>query len=608
MRPLPLPDPGTPPRSSATRLLTWQAWRQRDVLTRSLAAGIVSLLGSAAAPLLLGEAVDAGLAAGFGSELLVWCGWMLVAAATIVVSGVFSHTYDVENWVRAALGFTELVGDKASRAGHAVTRRLPTGEVVAAVANDALRVGDMFAMAGRFTGGVVAYLVVAAYMLTQDLLLGLVLTLGIPVVAAVLALLVRPLQRRQQTHREATGRLTALGADTVSGLRILRGIGGEEVFAGRYAQQSQDVRHRGVRVAAVQSVLDGLQVLLPGLLTALVLWLGARAVVRGDLTSGQLVTFYGYAAFLAWPVQMATQMLQMTTNAVVSARKILGVLRVTEATPQAAAPADAPPSGSDLVDHASGLILRPGRVVALVCADPDVSARLATRLGRIDDDVEAGTPVTLGGVRLADLDKAALRHRVVVSEATPHLFSGVLGEALDARGRAGEAELLAAMLTADAHDVLDSVPGGLHGELPEQGRSLSGGQRQRVALARALLTDPEILVLVEPTSAVDAHTEARIAERVAEARRGRTTLIVTASPLVLDHVDEVTLLDTAGRVVTTGTHAGLLARRDDDGARYRAVVGRSMAEPDVTDPTAPVGTPPHRRTDEAGTTLEGAAR
>src|SRR5690606_23831879 len=143
-----------------------------------------------------------------------------------------------------------------------------------------------------------------------------------------------------------------------------------------------------------------------------------------------------------------------------------------------------------------------------------------------------------------------------------------------------------------------ALPICLAGELPEKGRSLSGGQRQRVALARALLTEPEILVLVEPTSAVDAHTEARIAERVAEVRRGRTTLVVTASPLVLDHLDEVVLLDDDATVAASGTHAELLARRAAHGAAYRAVVGRSMAEDD-TDST---------ETDRTDTDLEGAAR
>ena len=612
MRPLPLPDVGTPPLASPARLLAWQGWRQRDVLAKSLVAGVVAMLASAAAPLLIGRAIDEGLSQGFSGPLFAWCGAMLLAAGVIVVAGIYNHIWDVENWVRASLSFSQLVGYKASRSGHAITRKLPTGEVVAAVANDALRVGDMYSMVGRFAGGAMAYAVVVAIMLSAHLQLGLVLALGVPVVAAVLGLLVKPLQSRQTTQREATGRLTSLGSDTVSGLRILRGIGGEDVFAGRYARQSQEVRRQGVRVAVLQSVLDGLQVLLPGLLAVAVLWLGARAAVRGEITGGQLVTFYGYAAFLAWPVQMATQMLQMVIRAVISSRKILDVLRVTEATPAATDPAEAPSAGAELVDETSGLRLRPGRVVGLVGADPDASAAVATRLGRFDDEAEAATPVRLGGVLLADLDKEALRRRVVVSEATPHLFSGVLGTELDARGRATEADLLAAMFTADAHDVLDSVPGGLAGELPEKGRSLSGGQRQRVALARALLTDPEILVLVEPTSAVDAHTEARIAERVAQVRRGRTTLVVTASPLVLDRLDEVLLLDDDGRVTASGTHDELLRRPDTDGAAYRAVVGRSMADPgpDEQDERPEEGDRHDEQTDGQPdrSSMEGAAR
>jgi ABC-type multidrug transport system fused ATPase/permease subunit len=295
-----------------------------------------------------------------------------------------------------------------------------------------------------------------------------------------------------------------------------------------------------------------------------------------------LVSFYGYAAFLGWPLRVATQMLQVYTRARVAAKKLITVLSVVPATGSQPATASAVPAGSLLVDDASGVTLHPGRVVALVGADPEDTARIATRMGRFDDEAEAETPVRLGGIRLADLDKDFVRERIVVAESTPHLFSGVLGEELDVRGTGAEAELMRALLVADAHDVLDSVPGGLAGELPEKGRSLSGGQRQRVALARAILAEPEILVLIEPTSAVDAHTEARIAERLAEARRGRTTLIVTASPLVLDHVDEVLFIED-GRVATHGEHRELLARPANvpgaaEAARYRAVIGRSMDE------------------------------
>ena len=149
--------------------------------------------------------------------------------------------------------------------------------------------------------------------------------------------------------------------------------------------------------------------------------------------------------------------------------------------------------------------------------------------------------VTLGGVPVAQLPLEELRRRIVVSETDPLLFSGPLREELDPWGRASDEQLLAAIAVANAEDVLDSLPEGLDGHMEERGRSLSGGQRQRLVLARALLAEAEILILVEPTSAVDAHTEARIAQRLREARRGRTTVVMTGSPLVLDQADRVVL-------------------------------------------------------------------
>lgn len=598
MRTLPLADPGTPDLRGPDRFLWWLARRQWGVLLGTLVVGILSFTCQAINPYLIGHAIDNGLTQGLGQELLTWVGAMAGVGVVQVITATLGHRYDVANWLRAAFTTSQLVGNHATRAGDAITAELPTGEVVSAVANDALRVGDVYAIAARFTGSLFAYAIVTVIMLRGSMQLGLVIALGLPVVAAVLALLVKPLQRRQSAQREAQGRLTTLGADTVSGLRILRGVGGEAVFTDRYRRQSQRVKDSGVAVAVTQSYLDGLKILLPGLFVALVLYLAAHAALRGEITPGQLVAFYGYAAYLSWPVVVATDTLQVYTRAKVAATKLITVLAIVPATGArtgGSSPAEDAPAGSSLIDDASGVELHAGRVVALVSADPDETARIATRMGRFDDEAEAETPVRLGGIRLADLDKELVRMRIVVAESTPHLFSGVLGEELDVRGLGVEAELMRAMMIADAHDVLDSVPGGLAGELPEKGRSLSGGQRQRVALARALLTDPEILILVEPTSAVDAHTEARIAERLADVRRGRTTLIVTASPLVLDHVDVVLFVED-GLVVAEGTHRELLDRPlaapgGREAARYRAVVGRSMDQSDdaLTSASTPEG-------------------
>ena len=136
-------------------------------------------------------------------------------------------------------------------------------------------------------------------------------------------MIIGPLQRRQREQREEVGQLTALGADTVAGLRVLRGIGGEEVFLGRYRERSQGVRRAGVRVALPQSTLDASQVLLPGIFVVLVTWLGARLAIAGSIEPGELVAFYGYAAFLVIPLRTSAEAVDKITRSFVGARRML---------------------------------------------------------------------------------------------------------------------------------------------------------------------------------------------------------------------------------------------------------------------------------------------
>ena len=136
--------------------------------------------------------------------------------------------------------------------------------------------------------------------------MGLTVLIGVPALTAMLGLLVKPLQRRQSEHREQSGKLTTLGTDTVAGLRVLRGIGGEQTFVERYVRRSQQVRAAGVRMAGVQATLDAAQVVLPGIFVVLVTWLGARLAVQGRIDVGELVTFYGLAAFLVTPLRPST--------------------------------------------------------------------------------------------------------------------------------------------------------------------------------------------------------------------------------------------------------------------------------------------------------------
>jgi ABC-type multidrug transport system fused ATPase/permease subunit len=573
---LPDVDPGQAPTRTAGTYLRWLGRRQWRTLALGVLFGVTWMLALALAPWAVGKAVDDGLAARSAHGLAVWCGVLLTLGAVQVGAGVMRHRAAVTNWLQAALRTQQQVSRHVAVHGDAVTRRISTGEVLATAATDSGRIGKIFDVTARFAGSVASYLVVALLVLRIDVPLGLIVLVGSPVLVAVQTALVRPLQRRQAQRRIAEGELTALGADTAAGLRVLRGIGGEDGFVARYAVRNEAVRHAGVRVARVQATLDATQLLAPGLLTVLLTWRGAHAALDHRISVGQLVTVYGYAAFLLQPLTTATEMISAVVQGRVAAEHVIRVLAVRTGAPdqddRSGPTASAePPPGAVLEDPATGFRVPPGLLTALVATAPDDAAALALRLAGLQDTVQdaaggeggaggrtVGPCPRLGGVPVDRLSPDVLRRRVLVNEAEPRLFTGTLREAVDPYGRHDDAQVLAALSVADAGDVLASLPDGLDSTLDERGRSLSGGQRQRVVLARAVLADPEILVLVEPTSAVDTHTEARVAAALHAARAGRTTVATTASPPLLAHADHVVFLHD-GRVRATGTHAELLA-------------------------------------------------
>lgn len=568
MKQLPFPDPGHPDTRSPTRFLLWIGRQQLGTLALGVTFGVIWMLAQALLPYALGRAVDDGLAADDNGALLRWAAVLFALGAVQAVAGVLRHRAAVSNWLQASFRMVQVVSHHAARCGPAVRAKLTTGEIVATVSNDAMRAGGAFDITARLAGAIASYFVVAAVLLSSSFVLGLVVLLGVPVLVMSLSFVIRPLQARQREQREEVGRLTALGADTVSGLRVLRGIGGEQVFLARYRSRSEQVRRAGVRVALPQSTLDSAQVLLPGIFVVIVTWLGARLAVEGRIRPGELVAFYGYAAFLVIPLRTAAEAVDKVTRAYVGAHRMLEILRIEPQVAEPAAPAAEPPPGLPLTDRRSGLVVEPGLLTCVVSDELQEGVELVDRLGRFVD----GDGVLLGGVPVADLPVEVVRRRIVVSETDPMLFSGLLQEELDPWGRATQAQVLAAIAVANAEDVLDALPEGLAGLVEERGRSLSGGQRQRLVLARALLADAEILLLVDPTSAVDAHTEARIARRLREARRGRTTVVLTASPLVLDQAERVVFLED-GRVAATGTHRELL----QSSPAYRATVTREEA-------------------------------
>ncbi|HEX5090116.1 MAG TPA: ABC transporter ATP-binding protein [Nocardioides sp.] len=579
MRALPLDHPGTAVHTSPGAFLWWMARGQWKTLLGGMLFGIIWMSCQAVMPAVIGRAIDRGVAAKDGSALLAYAGLMLGIGLLQAVTGIMRHRFAVTNWLTAAYRTVQLVGRQAIHLGGTLPRKVSTGEVVAIGTNDLSHLGQVMDVSARFAGAVVSFLLVAVILLTTSVPLGLVVLIGVPSLMLLIGPLLRPLNRRTAHQRHLMGELSNTASDIVSGLRVLRGIGGEQVFHDRYVRESQTTRRAGVQVARLQSVLDALQVFLPGVFVVVVVWLGARYAARGQITPGDLVAFYGYSAFLMIPLRTATEYANKLIRARVAAARVCRVMALTPDHLDPADPAPLPPTGAELADRRTGLRVRPGIVTALVSDQPDEAAALADRLGLCAP--EADDDVTLGGVPLTAMRREDVRRRIVVSDTGAMLFSGRLDRVLDPTGGRNGA-VASALATASTSDILDALPEGLETRVAEKGRSFSGGQRQRLVLARVLAADPEVLVLVEPTSAVDAHTEARIAAGLRGHRSGRTTVVVSSSPLMLDAVDSVAFLS-EGRVVATGSHAALL----ETVPAYRAVVTREAESAEVSTAGAP---------------------
>src|SRR5699024_2727015 len=241
----------------------------------------------------------------------------------------------------------------------------------------------------------------------------------------------------------------------VAGLRILRGVGGERQFADRFRTASQRVRRAGIDVARGESWLAGAEALLPGLVLVTVTWLGARLAVAGTISVGELVAFYGASAFLMIPVSIATETVSTISSALVSARKVCGVLRLRPLLPEPAAPVSLPEGPLELYDSETGTTAVAGKLTVIA----DEAGELGERLARFADPAP-GQSVTAHGIPLGQVRTAELRTRLVYAHNQDIWFSGVLREQLEPP-RTGGIDPATAVWAADADDIVAALPAGL---------------------------------------------------------------------------------------------------------------------------------------------------
>ena len=546
---LPLEDPGTPRLESFPKFLLGLALGMKRLLISGIFFGIVGLGAMAAMPGFIGEAVQS-VSDNDWSGVQFWALMILLLGAFTSWTTIMRHRRAAAMWATVANRLQLLISVKASKLGADLPKYVSTGEVVSVNSNDVERVARGFDLMPRFVGAVLSFFTVSYILITGSTRLGLLIVIGVPILVLGVAFLIKPLEKREDAQRDKLRAASDLAADTVAGLRVLRGIGGEDVFVDRFAKASQDVRVAAVKTARMRAVLHGLEVFLPGILFLGVVFFGGTAVANGELKIGTLVSFAGYSIWMILPIQTMIEFSQRWASASDSGRRVLKLLQVEGVNEWGNAEL------SDVLhikDDLSGVEVNQGEFLVVVADSTQSGDEISERLGGYKDL----QTTKVNGKTMSTFSKHTVRELILVQEKDPTILSGTVRSHFDVP-TSHRIQIDDALHAASAHDVIDALEGkGLDSEIIERGRTMSGGQRQRLALARSLYVDADVLILDEPTSAVDAHSESRIAERIRVIREGKTTVIFSSSPLMLDKADRVTVV-IDGKAVVSGKHSDLL--------------------------------------------------
>ncbi|WP_330451505.1 MULTISPECIES: ABC transporter ATP-binding protein [unclassified Streptomyces] len=516
--------------------------------------------GETAFPIALGLIVEHTLQHRSATALGLSIGALAVIITTVSLSWRFgmrvlqkANTTEAHRWrVRvAACGLQPVARDVD----------LKSGEVLTIATEDADQTADIIEVVPLLISSMVAVLVAAVALGLADIRLGLLVIVGTVAILSVLSVMSRRIGASTQEQQARVARAGAKVADLITGLRPLHGFGGNHAAFGSYRRVSTEAKQQSVTVARVNGVYAGTALALnAGLATAVTLTAGYLAFA-GHINIGELVMAVGLAQFIMEPLKLFSEMPKYVMMARASAERMALVLSAPPVTtPGNGSPE---PGGSLEIDGLRHGTLRglkfevaAGEFVAVAAYQPRAAADFAAVLAlAVPPEAYEGV-VRVGGQALTDLSAEAVREHLLVNPYDGEIFAGTLRTNIDPSGTSTmfPEAVEASMLT----DVVALHREGLDYAIRDRGANLSGGQRQRLSLARALAADAEILVLHNPTTAVDAVTEQLIARNIAKLRRGRTTVVVTSSPAVLDAADRVLVLDD-GVITAEDTHRNLLS-------------------------------------------------
>ncbi|MDI9930360.1 ABC transporter ATP-binding protein [Rhodococcus sp. IEGM 1354] len=546
----------------------------RRTLTRNrgrLAVGTLLLcahqIAETAVPLALGVIIDRGIADGGPTELL----WSIAALAALFIAlttafqvGMRQLNLALQREAHAVR--MEVSGRVLSTGG--VRTPMSDGEMLTVSSSDAEQAAWFLDLFPRMAAAATAVLATAVALFVIDVPLGLAVLLGTPLFMALLRLATPLITARTVVQQSRVAKATAMAGDLVVGLRSLQGIGAQHAASARYRAASATALNAALATVRSLALQRGVTTTVSALIAAGVASLAGWFALDGRISIGELIAVVGLAQFLIEPLTLLTSAPAVVARARGSAERVSTVLSAPSLLSDG--PESVPvPTGLSLRNvtfrSLTGIDIdvRPGEFAAVIALDPSDGDALATVLGGQVASDEYSGDVMFGGVSMREVSRESFRTRVLAEPHTTDLFAGSLIENIVGFRAGTDREHLDAVLSASAADQVATVHrDGLEHRVNDRGQNLSGGQRQRLALARALYARPPVLVLHEPTTAVDAVTEQAIADGLRRVRhsadRDDATVVVTSSPALLATADVVFVLRD-GHVTDTGTHADLTA-------------------------------------------------
>ncbi len=565
------------------RLLRLALGQQRGGLAIGVIVGLFWAVGKVSVPQLTKMGIDRGIE---GSGNLVFWSGLVVAAG--VIAGLFTamrrwYAFRESRWIETRL--REQIFSHLLKLHVGYHDKIQTGQLMSRASSDLQQLQAFVVMIPITLSNLAMLIAVVALLIASQPMLALFALAPLPIVNVLASRFSRQIHPVVLAVQQEQAQLATVVEESVSGVRVIKGFGAEQVQARKLKTEADDIWNVSLVAAKIRSKFLPALDLLPSIGLIAVLGIGGHRVINGQMTVGDLVKFNAYITMLIWPLRNLAMTVALAQRASVALVRVDEVLSTPSLVIDPLSPTSLPAPKADrlvgevifddavfayegaspIINHFS-VNIRPGQAIALVGATGSGKSTVVRLLTRFHD-VQQGS-IRLDGIDVRQLTLNDLRNAIgIVFEETFLFHDSVADNISFSRPDATPEVIERAARLAGAHDFITELPNGYQTILGERGYSLSGGQRQRIAIARAIVSDPRVLVLDDATSAVDPSKEREIREAMATVMKGRTTIVIAHRPGTIALADTVILLD-EGRAVAVGTHEGLLANNE----RYRQVL------------------------------------